>query len=101
MMSWWDREVHIWHIRKDPDPIEDEEDIENKPPEGRKLVAKILIKGEANITSAALNPEGTLLAVSTNSDIKLFQLRLNLEEDVMRVSKVTVPSTYSNRKSVV
>jgi U3 small nucleolar RNA-associated protein 4 len=95
MMSWWDREVHIWHIRKDPDPIEDEEDIENKPPEGRKLVAKILIKGEANITSAALNPEGTLLAVSTNSDIKLFQLRLNLEEDVMRVSKVTVPSTYS------
>jgi U3 small nucleolar RNA-associated protein 4 len=101
MMSWWDREVHIWHIRKDPDPIEDDEDIENKPPEGRKLVAKILIKGEVNTTSAALNPEGTLLAVSTNSDIKLFQLRLKLEEDVMRISKVTVPSTFSSGARLV
>jgi U3 small nucleolar RNA-associated protein 4 len=96
MMSWWDREVHIWHIRKDPDPIQDEEDIENKPPQGRKLVAKILIKGEANITSAALNSEGNLLAVSTNSEIKLFELRPKPEEDILRVSKATISNTLSS-----
>jgi U3 small nucleolar RNA-associated protein 4 len=96
-MGWWDREVHIWHISKDPDPADDE-DIENKPPQGRKLVAKILIKGEANITSATLNSDGTLLAVSTNSEIKLFQLRAKPEEDILRVSKLTVPSTFSGAR---
>jgi U3 small nucleolar RNA-associated protein 4 len=95
MMSWWDREVHIWHINKDPNSTDDE-DIENKPPQGRKLVAKILIKGEANITSAALNSEGSLLAVATNSDIKLFQLQPKPEEDILRISKVTVSSTFSS-----
>jgi len=94
-MSWWDREIHIWHINKDSNPIEDE-DIENKPPQGRKLVAKILIKGEANITSAALNSEGSFLAVSTTSEIKLFQLRPKPEEDILRVSKVTVPRIFSS-----
>ncbi|KAE9366785.1 WD40 repeat-like protein [Stipitochalara longipes BDJ] len=96
VMSFWEREVHIWHLRKDPDSTEDEEDLENKPPQGRKLVAKILIKGEANITSAALNPEGSLLAVSTNSEIKLFHLRPKPEEDILRVSKVSIPSTLSS-----
>ncbi|PMD33915.1 WD40 repeat-like protein [Hyaloscypha variabilis F] len=96
MMSFWEREVHIWHIRKDPDSAEDEEDLENKPPQGRKLVAKILIKGEPNITSAALNSEGSLLAVSTNSEIKLFQLRPKPEEDILRVSKLPVPSSFSS-----
>lgn len=41
----------------------------------RKLLKTILVKGEANISSATINAEGTLLVVSTASDIKAFRLQ--------------------------
>jgi U3 small nucleolar RNA-associated protein 4 len=46
VMSWWDREVLIWSIIGSSDAENDR---------GRKLLAKVLIKGEANIVSAAIS----------------------------------------------
>ncbi|KAH7379793.1 WD40-repeat-containing domain protein [Cadophora sp. MPI-SDFR-AT-0126] len=95
ILSWWDREVHIWRVNKTAVPTS--EDDEEKPAvKGRKLVAKILIKGEANITSATISTDGNLLAVSTTAEIKFFQLRPRTDEDGLKVSKVTVPESFSS-----
>jgi U3 small nucleolar RNA-associated protein 4 len=98
-MSWWNREVHIWRLTKPSKPQPETEDSEEEPAtQNRKLVAKILIKGEANITSASLNADGSLLAVSTASDIKVFQLRPRRTEEgnSLRISQVTVSSSFSS-----
>lgn len=96
MMSWWDREVHIWRINKHA------ESINGNEPEAatvnRKLVAKILVKGESNITSATLNSAGNLLAVSTVAEVKVFRLKARKPEEGegLKVSTVAVPSTFSS-----
>jgi U3 small nucleolar RNA-associated protein 4 len=98
IMSWWDREVQIWRLSTSSKPPISEDSEEEPPAQSRKLVAKILIKGEANITSADLSADGNILAVSTTTDIKLFLLRPPLssdENDTLRISKLPVPSTFS------
>lgn len=96
LMSWWDREINIWRINKLSDSINGDE-LEAAAV-NRKLVAKILIKGESNITSASLNAGGNLLAVSTVSDIKLFRLKARKPEEGegLKVSTVTVPHVFSS-----
>lgn len=103
-MSWWNQEVHIWRLLKPSQPQPETEDSEDEPAtQNRKLVAKILLKGEANITCSSLTTDGSLLAVSTAADIKMFQLRARgVEEgDSLRVSKVTVPSSFSSGARLV
>ncbi|KAH8816436.1 WD40-repeat-containing domain protein [Xylogone sp. PMI_703] len=96
LMAWWDREVHIWRL-KNSHPSETE-DSDPESTQNRKLVAKILIKGEANINSAAITQDGSLLAVASSSDVKVFHLRpRRLEEgDGLRVSKLTLPASLSS-----
>jgi U3 small nucleolar RNA-associated protein 4 len=43
-------------------------------PEKPKVVARLALQGEENITSASISQDGGLLAVSTTSTVKLFQL---------------------------
>jgi U3 small nucleolar RNA-associated protein 4 len=91
MMSFWDREIHIWRLNK---PARVTPENEEATPNDRQLVAKILIKGESNITSAALSSDGSVLAASTGTDIKLFQLKPRKSEqgsDGLRISKISVP----------
>jgi U3 small nucleolar RNA-associated protein 4 len=98
MMSWWDREVHIWRLSTSSKPPTSEDSEEESPTQSRKLVAKILLKGEANITSADLSADGNILAVSTTTETKLFLLRPRSssdENDTLRISKLSVPSTFS------
>lgn len=95
-MSWWDREINIWRINRLSESIDSDE------PEtasvNRKLVAKILVKGESNITSATLNAAGNLIAVSTVADIKLFRLKARKSEEGegLKVSTVAVPAAFSS-----
>lgn len=102
-MSWWDREVHIWRVKKDipgvPDPESDSESETRSIPKARKLVAKILLKGEANITSASLSKDGTLLAVSTTIDAKIFKLdvRSASSDDSLKVTKLPVSKSVSGK----
>lgn len=93
MASWWDREVHIWRLDKQSMAITSEEEGETEK-HGRTLVAKILLKGEANITSAVLSTDGNLLAIATITDIKMFSFRPKPLEDRegLRISKVVLPT---------
>lgn len=95
VMSWWDREVSIWKISKAAKDSHVDADIGQK--EARKLVAKILIRGEASITSATLSEDGSLLVVSTIADVKVFHLRQlqKGEGEGLKVSKVAVPDSLA------
>ena len=91
VMSWWDREVSIWRISKTARKTDPSIDPETAQKNARKLVAKILIQGEANITSASLSANGSLLAVSTISEVKLFSLRPHSDGESFKISKVVIP----------
>jgi U3 small nucleolar RNA-associated protein 4 len=61
-VSWWNTELRIWRVKP-------QGDVE-KP----KVVARLALQGEENISSATITQDGGLLAISTTSTVKLFQL---------------------------
>jgi U3 small nucleolar RNA-associated protein 4 len=63
MVSWWNREVRIWRVKSRAEGAE-------KP----KVVARIAIQGQDNITSVSISRDGSLLAVATGSEVKSFHL---------------------------
>ncbi|KAM0467085.1 hypothetical protein ACHAPV_000603 [Trichoderma viride] len=100
--SWWDREVHIWALRKPATEIfnqtgeEEEDDVDiNK---NRKLLKTIVVKGDSNISSATINPEGTLLIVSTSVDIKAFRLEHQdpVKPSDVKLSAIELPEKLKN-----
>ncbi|KAI0880074.1 WD40 repeat-like protein [Annulohypoxylon maeteangense] len=99
IVSWWEREVHIWRLRKPLRDLVDAPDGESAIEKNRKLLARILIKGEANITSAAISYDGSLLVVSTTSDIKAFYLKPRSEpkRDELKISKVELQEEVSKQ----
>src|SRR5262245_28257473 len=88
LVSWWEQEVHVWKLRKsvnsmfDPN-VQKESDLDRN----RKLLKTIMIDGDSNIASAAIDSNGSLLAVSTATAIKVFHLR---HDDPQMPSEVSV-----------
>jgi U3 small nucleolar RNA-associated protein 4 len=106
VMSWQDREINVWHIKDSSNARLDSSESETEADTGRtrKLVAKIFIKGEANITSASISAGGDLLAVSTLAEIKVFGLKSFISEEgfSLRVSKLKVPrSIFTNGAKLI
>ncbi|KAH8669602.1 WD40-repeat-containing domain protein [Tricladium varicosporioides] len=104
ILGWWEREVSIWRLSKQTKSSTGSEENEEEPAaRNRKLVAKVLIKGEANITSASVSDDGSLLAVATSSDIKVFQLRMKGSEegDGLKISKIACPTSFSSGARLV
>ncbi|CAJ2500712.1 Uu.00g035650.m01.CDS01 [Anthostomella pinea] len=93
IVGWWDREVHVWRLRRPFESLVNASDGEPGIAKNRKLLARILIKGEANITSAAISGDGRLLVVSTTSDVKAFHLKTRDEarRDDLKISKIDLP----------
>lgn len=63
LVSWWNTEVRIWRVKPNHDGTE-------KP----KVVARLALQSEENITSASITQDGELLTVATADAVKLFQL---------------------------
>ncbi|CCE28183.1 related to UTP4-U3 snoRNP protein [Claviceps purpurea 20.1] len=74
IVSWWEREVHVWVLRKSAADLHASGDEAPDLNQNRKLLKTIVVKGDSNISSATINQEGTLLFVSTATDVKAFQL---------------------------
>lgn len=72
VMMWSDQAVKIWQIDQYAEP-----DEENEESKGKRLVAKITLANEENITHATLSKSGSLLAVATLAETKIFQLTAN------------------------
>ncbi|KAF2085179.1 WD40 repeat-like protein [Saccharata proteae CBS 121410] len=77
LVSWWDREVRIWRVQG----------------QHPKLAAHVLLQGEENITSASISQDGSVLAVASPAEIKMFQLSPRESEDAgrLRVRKLETP----------
>lgn len=89
IISWWEREVHVWVLRKSAaDLLQSGEELVDIN-QNRKLLKTIVVKGDSNIASATINPEGTLLFVSTATDVKAFRLQ---HEDPAKPSDVKLSS---------
>lgn len=75
VMMWEGQTVKIWHLGKLSN-LGDEESNQyvSIPVKGQKLISRITLSSDENITSAALSPNGRVLAVSTIAETKLFQL---------------------------
>ncbi|KAB2579854.1 U3 small nucleolar RNA-associated protein 4 [Lasiodiplodia theobromae] len=82
LVSWWDREVRIWRVKK--------RDTSGELP---KLVARLALKGDENITSATISEDGSILAISTVAEIKVFHLssRKGETDRSLRVRKLDSP----------
>lgn len=63
VVSWWNSEVRIWRVKR-------QEDGTDKP----KVVARLAMQGDENIASVSISRDGKLLAVSTVSTVKLFEI---------------------------
>ncbi|KAI9899307.1 hypothetical protein N3K66_005768 [Trichothecium roseum] len=87
IVSWWDREVNIWALRNSANQLLDSEEEEADLKQNRKLLKTIVVKGDSNISSATINKQGSLLVVSTTTDVKAFQLT---HSDPTRPSDVLV-----------
>ncbi|KAJ5574244.1 uncharacterized protein N7459_008671 [Penicillium hispanicum] len=93
VMSFWDREVSLYRISRGPVSLH-----ENIDGQRHKLVGKVLIQGEENITSAVLSSDGKILAVATVSDVKMFAVRRRKgdEKGTLRIQKIDVPQALSS-----
>lgn len=88
MLSWWGNEVRIWHLLTPAQQLLEDPAAPTNLRKNRRLVAKILVRGESSISSAAISEDGTLLAAATASDIKVFQLDLTGEQ--LQIKKVAL-----------
>lgn len=89
IISWWDREVSIWRLPNSLGDLATQSNDDHNVAKTRKHLARVLIKGEANITAASISADGSLLVVSTTSDIKAFHLRPRGGRwDELKISKV-------------
>ena len=99
-MSWWDREIYIWRINTMSKSRREVFDFDSEAEHDKqywKLVAKVVVKGEANISSASITSDGNLLAVSTSAEIKIFRLysQRSINSDSLQVKKLEDEMRYS------
>lgn len=95
IVSWWDREVHIWLLRKSATDMINAGDENTDINQNRKLLKTIVVKGDSNITSATIDDEGTLLIVSTAIDVKAFKLE---HQDPVKPSDLKISSAELPQK---
>lgn len=81
VVSWWERQVHIWVIHKSANDIMSGADEDIDLSQNRKLLKTIIIKGDSNISDATISECGTFLVVSTSTDVKAFKIDLPTVEE--------------------
>ncbi|KAH7034732.1 WD40-repeat-containing domain protein [Microdochium trichocladiopsis] len=99
IVSWWDRQVHVWQLRRNVKDLVESPDADLPVSKNRRLLARILVKGEANITSATVSADGSILVVATTSDVKAFHLdagKGNSKKDELKISKVDIPEAMAS-----
>lgn len=88
LASWWEREVWIWQIQRS-----------SRSTEPHKLLSKVSLKGEANINSVSISADGSILAVATAAEVRLFNLKIKGVQPVqtLRIRKIDSPKTLQGR----
>lgn len=89
MVSWWDRNIYVWRIGRQP-----ASDVVEEADKPRKLVSKVTIKGQDHVRSAAISADGKILAAATSNEVKLFQLRGRVGAEGVAVRKLDLPEDF-------
>ncbi|KAK2023173.1 U3 small nucleolar RNA-associated protein [Colletotrichum zoysiae] len=101
VVGWWDREIHIWKLQSSFAGLYDGDaaDLDADLDKNRKLLKTILVKGESNITSAAITHDGSLLVAATGTDVKAFRLqhRNPTRPSDVKLAPVAVPKPLAAR----
>ncbi|OHF01129.1 U3 small nucleolar RNA-associated protein [Colletotrichum orchidophilum] len=105
VVGWWDREIHIWKLQKSFDGLygADGADADASLENNRKLLKTILVKGESNITSAAITADGSFLVAATGTDVKAFHLQHHnpTKPSDVKLASVAMPKAFSNGASKI
>ncbi|CAH0048319.1 unnamed protein product [Clonostachys solani] len=97
VISWWEREVHVWILRKSANDIINSGSEGSDISQNRKLLKTIVVRGDSNISDASINEDGTLLVVSSSTDVKAFQLQHNnpVKPSDVQLSSIELPSSLT------
>ncbi|EGV64032.1 WD40 repeat-like protein [Yamadazyma tenuis ATCC 10573] len=79
VVMWQDQTVKIWRVVGTEDASDDEVQY--------KLVSKLSLADDANITSVSLNSDGNVLVVGTMESVKVFELAPNSDGKRLKVIK--------------
>ncbi|KAL1898580.1 U3 small nucleolar RNA-associated protein [Sporothrix stenoceras] len=102
VICWWERRIDVWAFDTPLDQVLGEDASPEAGPDAeafernRRLVGRILVKGDANITAAAISADGSLVVAATTNEVKAFQLRKE-PAGGLAISKVTVPASVANK----
>ncbi|KAK9456589.1 WD40-repeat-containing domain protein [Dipodascopsis uninucleata] len=96
---WSDNKVKVWSIEKFSLPATHDSQQHHQVPfhvtpselKTRKLVASLSLNNEENITYASLSSNAKFLAISTNSETKLFRLIPANDGSIYKVKKINAP----------
>lgn len=85
--SWWNKTISVWRLAKQSNV----EDV-RQPIAPRKLAARLNIDTNDDIRSVSMSSDGRLLAASTGTAVKVFQLRQRPSHDSLAVRRLAVPA---------
>lgn len=74
VILWDSQVVKIWYVGELQHLGDEDSQLVAVPVQGKKLVCRITMSSDENITSAALSSDGKLLVVSTIVETKIFRL---------------------------
>lgn len=90
LVSWWEKSVYIWRIGRNS--------VDTAIPEKqrpRKLVARMNLDTKDSVQSVSITSDGRVLAASTSTEVKVFQLRKRIDHDSLAIRKLAVPQDLS------
>lgn len=93
--------MYIWKLVQPVTSLLDNVGSNADYKKNRKLLGRVLIKGDSNVTSTTISEDGDLLLVSTASDIKAFQLNLQQGQkgEELKITKIKlVPDNHGATK---
>ncbi|ETI29031.1 hypothetical protein G647_01484 [Cladophialophora carrionii CBS 160.54] len=73
-ISWWDREIVVYHVAKYQDSPRDDSSEGAAGPHYQNL-ARLSLQGDESIQHAQISEDGQFIVAATLSSVKLFQLR--------------------------
>lgn len=102
MVGWWGQEVHLWKLRRSMKDLLDSDNVKQDMKESRKMLGRIFIKGELNISSCSISRDGSILVVSTVTAIKMFQLTTtdDLNEE-LKIRQIELPTSVESSGATV
>lgn len=90
LVSWWEKDVYIYRIGR-----QQAVQAISEPEKPHKLAAKLALTTKDSIRSVSISADGKLLAVSTSTEIKLFQLKKRVESDSLAIRRLDLPKDFA------